>query len=161
MTLAGAIAQLGERDNGIVEVGGSIPPGSTSSLLVIDEFSILDMLIRRSKAAQERSEQWQLRIATAFVGYMLCVIGPIACYLNVAYCLGKPHTFAGICGLAYLLYGVGVLAICSSHKPAREAVMWAFQIPRCMKWMGKLYSYTKNLASRNTLSVPISNESRQ
>ncbi len=26
----GAIAQLGERDNGIVEVGGSIPPGSTS-----------------------------------------------------------------------------------------------------------------------------------
>ena len=25
----GAIAQLGERYNGIVEVGGSIPPGST------------------------------------------------------------------------------------------------------------------------------------
>jgi hypothetical protein len=27
----GAIAQLGERLNGIQEVGGSIPPGSTSS----------------------------------------------------------------------------------------------------------------------------------
>ena len=27
--IAGAIAQLGERYNGIVEVGGSIPPGST------------------------------------------------------------------------------------------------------------------------------------
>ena len=27
--LLGAIAQLGERYNGIVEVGGSIPPGST------------------------------------------------------------------------------------------------------------------------------------
>jgi hypothetical protein len=27
--LAGAIAQLGERVNGIHEVGGSIPPGST------------------------------------------------------------------------------------------------------------------------------------
>ena len=27
--LPGAIAQLGERYNGIVEVGGSIPPGST------------------------------------------------------------------------------------------------------------------------------------
>ena len=27
----GAIAQLGERYNGIVEVGGSIPPGSTRS----------------------------------------------------------------------------------------------------------------------------------
>ena len=26
----GAIAQLGERYNGIVEVGGSIPPGSTN-----------------------------------------------------------------------------------------------------------------------------------
>ncbi len=26
---SGAIAQLGERYNGIVEVGGSIPPGST------------------------------------------------------------------------------------------------------------------------------------
>ena len=26
----GAIAQLGERYNGIVEVGGSIPPGSTT-----------------------------------------------------------------------------------------------------------------------------------
>lgn len=25
----GAVAQLGERYNGIVEVGGSIPPGST------------------------------------------------------------------------------------------------------------------------------------
>ena len=29
---AGAIAQLGERYNGIVEVGGSIPPGSTSEI---------------------------------------------------------------------------------------------------------------------------------
>jgi hypothetical protein len=29
---SGAIAQLGERYNGIVEVGGSIPPGSTTSL---------------------------------------------------------------------------------------------------------------------------------
>jgi hypothetical protein len=29
-TLLGAIAQLGERYNGIVEVGGSIPPGSTT-----------------------------------------------------------------------------------------------------------------------------------
>jgi hypothetical protein len=29
-TLEGAIAQLGERVNGIHEVGGSIPPGSTS-----------------------------------------------------------------------------------------------------------------------------------
>ena len=160
MTLAGAIAQLGERDNGIVEVGGSIPPGSTSSLLVIDEFSILDMLIRRSDAAQERSEQRQLRMATAFAGYMLCVIGPIACYLNVAYCYGQSHMIAGICGLGYLLYGVGVLAICSIHKPAREAVLWAFQIPRCMKWMGRLFSYIRNLASPNTLSVPISNESR-
>ena len=28
-SLAGAIAQLGERYNGIVEVGGSIPPSST------------------------------------------------------------------------------------------------------------------------------------
>ncbi len=28
----GAIAQLGERYNGIVEVGGSIPPGSTKVL---------------------------------------------------------------------------------------------------------------------------------
>ena len=28
---AGAIAQLGERLNGIQEVGGSIPPGSTKS----------------------------------------------------------------------------------------------------------------------------------
>ncbi len=27
--MTGAIAQLGERYNGIVEVGGSIPPGST------------------------------------------------------------------------------------------------------------------------------------
>ena len=27
----GAIAQLGERYNGIVEVGGSIPPGSTNT----------------------------------------------------------------------------------------------------------------------------------
>lgn len=27
----GVIAQLGERYNGIVEVGGSIPPGSTKS----------------------------------------------------------------------------------------------------------------------------------
>ena len=30
----GAIAQLGERYNGIVEVGGSIPPGSTRFALV-------------------------------------------------------------------------------------------------------------------------------
>jgi len=30
--LIGAIAQLGERVNGIHEVGGSIPPGSTISL---------------------------------------------------------------------------------------------------------------------------------
>ncbi len=29
--ICGAIAQLGERYNGIVEVGGSIPPGSTKS----------------------------------------------------------------------------------------------------------------------------------
>ena len=28
----GVIAQLGERYNGIVEVGGSIPPGSTSQI---------------------------------------------------------------------------------------------------------------------------------
>jgi hypothetical protein len=28
--MRGAIAQLGERYNGIVEVGGSIPPGSTN-----------------------------------------------------------------------------------------------------------------------------------
>ena len=28
----GAIAQLGERYNGIVEVGGSIPPGSTKKV---------------------------------------------------------------------------------------------------------------------------------
>ena len=28
----GAIAQLGERDTGSVEVGGSIPPGSTRSV---------------------------------------------------------------------------------------------------------------------------------
>ncbi len=30
--IRGAIAQLGERYNGIVEVGGSIPPGSTKSV---------------------------------------------------------------------------------------------------------------------------------
>ena len=42
--MAGAIAQLGERNNGIVEVGGSIPPGSTTvfplaqSLLAFDNF---------------------------------------------------------------------------------------------------------------------------
>ena len=29
-SLAGAIAQLGERNTGSVEVGGSIPPGSTN-----------------------------------------------------------------------------------------------------------------------------------
>ena len=29
MSYRGAIAQLGERYNGIVEVGGSTPPGST------------------------------------------------------------------------------------------------------------------------------------
>ena len=29
----GVIAQLGERYNGIVEVGGSIPPGSTTPFL--------------------------------------------------------------------------------------------------------------------------------
>ena len=32
----GAIAQLGERNTGSVEVGGSIPPGSTK-LLIISE----------------------------------------------------------------------------------------------------------------------------
>ncbi len=31
--ILGAIAQLGERLNGIQEVGGSIPPGSTKSSL--------------------------------------------------------------------------------------------------------------------------------
>ena len=30
--LSGAIAQLGERNTGSVEVGGSIPPGSTKQL---------------------------------------------------------------------------------------------------------------------------------
>ena len=31
----GAIAQLGERLNGIQEVGGSIPPGSTNSVVFV------------------------------------------------------------------------------------------------------------------------------
>ena len=31
----GAIAQLGERLNGIQEVGGSIPPGSTNSAVIV------------------------------------------------------------------------------------------------------------------------------
>ncbi len=34
----GAIAQLGERYNGIVEVGGSIPPSSTTLVVVQDLF---------------------------------------------------------------------------------------------------------------------------
>ena len=33
----GAIAQLGERLNGIQEVGGSIPPGSTNRIKGLDE----------------------------------------------------------------------------------------------------------------------------
>ena len=32
MTTFGAIAQLGERNTGSVEVGGSIPPGSTNKI---------------------------------------------------------------------------------------------------------------------------------
>ena len=35
----GAIAQLGERYNGIVEVGGSIPPSSTNNSLKRLDFS--------------------------------------------------------------------------------------------------------------------------
>ena len=35
----GAIAQLGERLNGIQEVGGSIPPGSTSAIKGLSEMS--------------------------------------------------------------------------------------------------------------------------
>jgi len=40
----GVIAQLGERYNGIVEVGGSIPPGSTnfSSTIFSPAFSITE-----------------------------------------------------------------------------------------------------------------------
>ena len=34
--VAGVIAQLGERYNGIVEVGGSIPPGSTILFVVLE-----------------------------------------------------------------------------------------------------------------------------
>ena len=37
----GAIAQLGERYNGIVEVGGSIPPSSTNNSLKRLDFSSL------------------------------------------------------------------------------------------------------------------------
>jgi hypothetical protein len=33
----GVIAQLGERFNGIEEVGGSIPPGSTTSFFLFDK----------------------------------------------------------------------------------------------------------------------------
>jgi hypothetical protein len=37
--LEGAIAQMGERVNGIHEVGGSIPPGSTKLLIAGEKFS--------------------------------------------------------------------------------------------------------------------------
>ena len=40
---SGAIAQLGERNNGIVEVGGSIPPGSTNSCHALIDLEILDV----------------------------------------------------------------------------------------------------------------------
>ena len=33
--ICGAIAQLGERNTGSVEVGGSIPPGSTKHLICL------------------------------------------------------------------------------------------------------------------------------
>ena len=46
----GAIAQLGERYNGIVEVGGSIPPGSTidqiESNVLLDDVDMLASLRR-------------------------------------------------------------------------------------------------------------------
>ncbi|MXW52907.1 MAG: hypothetical protein F4X44_14160 [Gammaproteobacteria bacterium] len=92
------------------------------------------MLVRRSKAAQERMEIWQLRLAFAFGGYTLCVICPIVCYF-FAYDYGQSHMIAGSCGLGFLLYGVFVLAICSTHKPVKDAVMWAFQIPRILRWI--------------------------
>ena len=83
------------------------------------------MLIRRSEAVQERLERRQLRLAFAFAGYALCVICPIACYF-FAYDYGQSHMIAGICGLGFLLYGVLILTLCSSHEPVKDAVMWAF-----------------------------------
>jgi hypothetical protein len=42
--LDGAIAQLGERLHGMQEVGGSIPPGSTTKSLFLLCFYIFDAL---------------------------------------------------------------------------------------------------------------------
>ncbi len=44
---SGAIAQLGERVNGIHEVGGSIPPGST--IPSFERFSIFPVAYKRQK----------------------------------------------------------------------------------------------------------------
>ncbi len=43
--VAGVIAQLGERYNGIVEVGGSIPPGSTILFVVLEVDSFIHFFI--------------------------------------------------------------------------------------------------------------------
>lgn len=45
----GAIAQLGERLNGIQEVGGSTPPGSTSPATLWYQFSVASLLLSRSR----------------------------------------------------------------------------------------------------------------
>ncbi len=39
----GAIAQLGERLNGIQKVGGSTPPGSTISQIFLPDISIINL----------------------------------------------------------------------------------------------------------------------
>lgn len=55
----GAIAQLGERYNGIVEVGGSIPPGSTIPLtpLLSTARRMLDAVSARDPSITKRDER--------------------------------------------------------------------------------------------------------
>jgi hypothetical protein len=43
-SLGGAIAQMGERVNGIHEVGGSIPPGSTNKPITTEIISLNDFV---------------------------------------------------------------------------------------------------------------------
>ena len=50
----GAIAQLGERYNGIVEVGGSIPPGSTKRFRATSQFLGQNALLQRFTSPSSR-----------------------------------------------------------------------------------------------------------